>query len=85
VGVAFCAQMREGRFHDARVVLGAVAPVPLAAREVEALLEDQAPGETLALEAAALAVRDAQPLARNRPKVEVLKALVRRAVAGARA
>lgn len=85
VGVAFCAQMREGRFHDARVVLGAVAPVPLAAREVEALLEDQAPGEALALEAAALAVRDAQPLARNRPKVEVLKALVRRAVAGARA
>lgn len=83
VGVAFCAEMREGRFHDARVVLGAVAPVPLAAREVEALLEGQAPGEALALEAAALAVRDAQPLARNRPKVEVLKALVRRAVAGA--
>ena len=32
VGLAFCAEMRDGKFHDARVVLGAVAPVPLAAR-----------------------------------------------------
>lgn len=48
VGLAFCAEMREGRFHDARVVLGAVAPVPLAARKVEALLEGQAPSEALA-------------------------------------
>ena len=39
VGLAFCAEMRDGKFHDARVVLGAVAPVPLAARAVEALLE----------------------------------------------
>ena len=85
VSVAFCAEMREGRFHDARVVLGAVAPVPLAAREVEALLEGQAPSEALAQEAASLAVRDAQPLARNRLKVEVVKALVRKAILNAAA
>ena len=83
VGVAFCAEMREGRFHDARVVLGAVAPVPLAARKVEALLEGQAPSEALAQEAASLAVGDAQPLARNRLKVEVVKALVRKAILNA--
>ena len=83
VGVAFCAEMREGRFHDARVVLGAVAPVPLAARKIEALLEGRAPSEALAQEAASLAVADAHPLARNQLKVEVVKALVRKAILNA--
>ena len=83
VGLAFCSEMRDGKFHDARVVLGAVAPVPLAARELEALLEGQAPSEALAEEAALFAVRDAQPLARNRLKVEVVKALVRKAILNA--
>ena len=83
VGVAFRAGMAGGRLHDVRVVLGAVAPVPLRAREVEALLEGGVPGEALAQQAAALAVRDAQPLARNRAKVEIVKALVRKAVLGA--
>ena len=82
VGVAFRATMEDGRFHDARVVLGAVAPVPLRAHAVEALLEGQAPSEALADEAAALAVRDAQPLARNRAKIEVVKALVSKAILG---
>ena len=85
VGLAFCAEMRDGKFHDARVVLGAVAPVPLAAREVEALLEGKAPSEALAEEAASLAVSKAQPLARNRAKVEVVKALVRKAILNAAA
>jgi hypothetical protein len=85
VSVAFCAEMREGKFHDARVVLGAVAPVPLAARAVEALLEGQAPSEALAQEAASLAVAKAEPLARNRLKVEVVKALVRKAILSATA
>jgi CO/xanthine dehydrogenase FAD-binding subunit len=83
VGVAFCAEMREGRFHNARVVFGAVAPVPWAARKVEALLEGQAPSEALAQEAANLAVAGAQPLARNRLKIEVVKALVRKAILNA--
>jgi NADPH-dependent glutamate synthase beta subunit-like oxidoreductase/CO/xanthine dehydrogenase FAD-binding subunit len=85
VSLAFCAQMRKGKFHHARVVLGAVAPVPLAAHEVEALLEGQAPSEALAQEAASLAVNKVQPLARNRPKVEVVKALVRKAILNAAA
>ena len=70
----------DGQFHDARVVLGAVAPVPLRAHAVEALLEGQAPSEALADEAARLAVADTQPLARNRAKVEMVKALVRKAI-----
>ncbi len=85
VGVAFCAQLRDGRYHDARVVLGAVAPIPLAARQVEALLEGQAPSEALAQAAAQAAVAGAQPLARNRFKVEVVKALVQKAIRSATA
>jgi len=80
VSIAFCAALRDGRFHNARVVLGAVAPVPLRLSAVEDLLEDQAPGNLLADEAAILAVSDAQPLARNKAKVEVVKALVVRAI-----
>jgi len=80
VGVAFRATLDDGKFHDARMVLGAVAPVPLRADAVEALLEGQAPSAALADEAAALAVKDAQPLGGNRAKVEVVKALVRQAI-----
>jgi NADPH-dependent glutamate synthase beta subunit-like oxidoreductase/CO/xanthine dehydrogenase FAD-binding subunit len=83
VGVAFCAGMEAGRFHAAKVALGAVAPVPLRAHAVEALLEGQTPNEALAEEAATLAVSEAQPLARNQFKVEVLKALVAQAVLSA--
>ena len=82
VGLAFRATMEDGIFHDARVVLGAVAPVPLRAHAVEALLEGQAPSEALANKAAALAVQDAQPLGRNRAKIEVVKALVSKAILG---
>ncbi|MHC1740544.1 MAG: FAD-dependent oxidoreductase [Anaerolineaceae bacterium] len=80
VSVAFMASMREGRFHDARVVLGAVAPIPLRAKEVEKLLEDQVPSEALATKAADLAVKDAQPLGRNKAKIEIVKALVSKAI-----
>lgn len=80
VGVAFRAEMLGGKFHDARLVLGAVAPVPISASRVGAQLEGKAPGEALAQEAASLAVADAQPLARNQHKVEVVKALVKKAV-----
>ncbi len=80
VSVAFCAALRDGRFHDSRVVLGAVAPVPLRIRAIEELLENQLPGKVLADEAASLAVSQAQPLARNKAKVEIVKALVARAI-----
>jgi CO/xanthine dehydrogenase FAD-binding subunit len=80
VSVAFCSGMRDGRFDHPKIVLGAVAPVPLRVPEVEALLEGKEPGEALAQEAGALAVADAQPLVRNKLKVEVVKALLRKAI-----
>ena len=80
VSVAFKSTMRDGRFHDSRVVLGAVSPIPVRARLVENLLEGKAPGEILANEAANLAVSNAQPLARNKAQVEVLKALINKTI-----
>jgi CO/xanthine dehydrogenase FAD-binding subunit len=80
VSLAFKTTMREGRFHQPMIVLGAVAPVPLRVPEVEALLEGKEPSEALAKEAGLLAVKDAQPLVRNRLKVEVVKALIRKAI-----
>jgi NADPH-dependent glutamate synthase beta subunit-like oxidoreductase/CO/xanthine dehydrogenase FAD-binding subunit len=80
VSVAYRAEICDGKIHDARLVLGAVAPVPLRMLEVENLLEGQTPGEKLAEKAALMAVKNTQPLARNKAKVEIVKALVSRAI-----
>jgi len=80
VSVAFCSAMPDGRFHGTKLVIGAVAPVPLRVRRVEALLEDREPNEVLAGEAGLLAASEAQPLAQNRFKVEVVKALLRKLI-----
>jgi NADPH-dependent glutamate synthase beta subunit-like oxidoreductase/CO/xanthine dehydrogenase FAD-binding subunit len=80
VSVAFKSTIQDGRFHDSRVVFGAVSPVPVRARLVEDLLEGKASGEKLAIEAANLAVSNAQPLARNNAQIEVLKALINKTI-----
>lgn len=80
VSVAFRATMHDGKFKDVRVVLGAVGPIPLRLRAVEKLLEGRIPSDKLVHEAATLAVSNAQPLARNKAKVEIVKALVSRAI-----
>jgi CO/xanthine dehydrogenase FAD-binding subunit len=61
-------------------VLGAVAPVPVRASLVEALLEGRTPSEALAQEAGVLAASEAQPLARNKYKIAILKGLLRKMI-----
>ena len=80
VSVALRMNTQGGTIHDARLVMGAVAPIPLRTYEVEKFLEGKAPSAQLARDAAALAVKDVQPLARNRAKVEILKALVAKTI-----
>jgi NADPH-dependent glutamate synthase beta subunit-like oxidoreductase/CO/xanthine dehydrogenase FAD-binding subunit len=80
VSMAYCSDMQDGRFHATKLVLGAVAPVPVRARQVEALLEGRTPSEALAREAGVLVAREAQPLARNKYKVEILKGLIRKMI-----
>lgn len=80
VSLALRASVEGKRLHNVRVVLGAVAPVPMRMQEVEAFLEGKPLSEALAADAAALAVKNAQPLARNKAKVQVVKALIAKAL-----
>ena len=77
------ASLEEGLIEEARVVLGAVAPVPIRAREVERFLAGRQPDERSAEEAGAIAVQTAFPLPRNGYKVQVVRALLRQAVLAA--
>jgi xanthine dehydrogenase YagS FAD-binding subunit len=67
--------------HDARIVLGGVAPIPWRVPKAEKFLIDKKlDGEVLA-EAAKIALADAQPLEKNAYKVPLAQTLVRRALA----
>lgn len=52
----------DGPIRKARIVLGAVAPVPLRARSSEKVLIGQRPGESLFAKAGAAAARDSKPI-----------------------
>ena len=67
---------------EASLVLNAVYPVPVRLHAVEQYLSGRTPSEETAKEAAALAVENTIPLEDNRYKINVTRALVRRAVAG---
>jgi CO/xanthine dehydrogenase FAD-binding subunit len=83
VGLATVFTIARGKVTDARVALGAVAPVPLRVREVEKFLVGKVLDEETAEAAAAIAVRGVQPLTGNRFKIQIVKALLRKAILGA--
>lgn len=64
------------------MAFGAVAPLPMRAREVERFLVGKRVDEATAEQAAELAAAGAVPLASNGYKIQILKGLVRRAVLG---
>ena len=68
---------------DARIVLGGIATAPYRSLEAEALLRSREVSEELAREVAETALRGARPLKMNRYKVDVGKALLRRALLAA--
>ena len=80
VSVASVITEREGICTDARIVLGAVAPTPIRATVAEEAIMGKALDATSAEEAAKAAVIGAKPLSMNAYKVEVTKALVKRAI-----
>ncbi|MBI5482031.1 MAG: FAD binding domain-containing protein [Deltaproteobacteria bacterium] len=82
VGVAVSLTLERQRVTAARVVLGAVAPLPYRARAVEDFLVGRALDEETAAAAGALAVRAVQPLQRNAFKVTIVRTLLRRALLG---
>jgi xanthine dehydrogenase YagS FAD-binding subunit len=65
---------------SARVVMGAVAPIPWRSRPAEDALVGTMITETTAAAAAEAALRDAQPLRQNAYKIEVARVAVKRAI-----
>jgi len=68
----------QARCRRAAVVLGAAAPTPHRARAAENLLVGKVIDETLARKAGQAALEGATPLAKNRHKLPIFTALVRR-------
>lgn len=66
----------SGAAENTRIVLGAAAPIPWRAREAEAVLEGFQIDRMLIAEAVEAALADAIPLADNRYKVGLFKALL---------
>jgi NADPH-dependent glutamate synthase beta subunit-like oxidoreductase len=80
VSVVSVIKVEKGVCADARIVLGAVAPGPVRAKAAEEVIIGQSIDEHRAVEAAEQAVAGAQPLSMNAYKVEIARALVKRAL-----
>lgn len=77
-------KLTEGKLEDVRLVLGAVAPVPIRLGRVEAFLKGKVPSEELAREAGELAVQGAESMGKNGYKIDEIKTFVRRMVENAK-
>jgi xanthine dehydrogenase YagS FAD-binding subunit len=80
VSVAAVIKIEGGICQEARIALGAVAPTPIRAAAAERVLVGQAINAEMAEQAAQAAVAGANPLAMNAYKVEIAKALVKKAL-----
>ena len=65
---------------SARVVMGAVAPIPWRAQAAERVLAGKAITEAIATEAASAAVAGARPMSGNGYKIQIAKTAVKRAI-----
>jgi xanthine dehydrogenase YagS FAD-binding subunit len=82
---AVALEMDGNTVKSARVVLGHVAPVPWISEEAAAVLVGKPVNNDTAMAAANAAVAKAKPLSRNKYKVTLTKAAVKRAVINAAA
>jgi xanthine dehydrogenase YagS FAD-binding subunit len=80
VSVASVITVKERVCLDAHLALGAVAPGPVRANKAEQVLKGRCIDDDTAAEAAVQAVLSTQPLSRNAYKIEITKALVKRAL-----
>lgn len=78
--VATVVKTESGKVTEARIALGAVAPVPLRAAKAEEYLCGRELSEDVAQSAAELAVAECIPLSGNDYKISVLRALIARAL-----
>ena len=80
VSVATAITVEGGTVSDARIVLGAVSPVPYRATDAENALKGTAISESSAEDAAANAVKDTIALPNNAYKVAIAKTMVKDAI-----
>ncbi len=78
VSAAIVLEMDQQICRSARIVLGGVAPIPWRLPKVEALLVGQRITPELAAKAGEASVEGAHPLAKNKYKVPLTKAVVKR-------
>ena len=75
--------MNGDTIRSARVVLGAVAPVPWRSQDAEQALAGKPLNEQTAAEAGEAAVRAAKPMSGNAYKIQIAKTAVKRAIMNA--
>jgi xanthine dehydrogenase YagS FAD-binding subunit len=78
VSAAIVLEMDQQVCRSARIVLGGVAPIPWRLQKVEAMLVGQRITPELAAKAGEASVEGAHPLAKNKYKVPLTKAVVKR-------
>jgi len=83
--IAVVLTLADRKVESARIVAGAVAPVPRRLAASESLLVGREIDERVAAEAARAAVRGATPTAKNSYKVPILETVVRRTLLAAMA
>lgn len=77
VGVAAAVKMEGDLVKDARIVLGAVSPVPVRAKQAEDFLKGKQAGEELFAEAAVIASGECRPISDIRGSAEYRRDMVR--------
>jgi xanthine dehydrogenase YagS FAD-binding subunit len=82
VSVASIITLEKGICTDARIALGAIAPMPIRARVAEEYLLGRYISKSVAAEAAEKALANAKPIAMNEYRIEIAKILVARAILG---
>ncbi len=83
VAAAVALQIDGGTVKEARIVLGAVAPIPLRCESAEKALVGQKVSEETAMKAASEAFKDAKPLSGNAYKVTLGRVILKRAILAA--
>lgn len=80
VGLATAYKLENGILQEARIVMGAVAPVPVIAEESQAYLIGKTITEETAEQASCLALKNALPKKDNASKVNIARTLVKRSL-----
>ena len=86
-GVAAGVTLKDGVIEDGIIVLGAVAPTPVVAKEASATLKGQTPGNELFEKAAEIAARESRPIddirGSKQYRRDLVKVLTKRSLAEA--